>query len=638
MADNDALFQEAIEALRAGNKNRARELLTDLLKPDQNNATYWVWMSSTVETAKERIYCLQTAFKLDPENAVAKRGLILHGALPPDETIQPFPVNRPRAWEEKLLLAHEKPKPKGWAAVKASPVARLGGFAVLGAVLVGLVVYGFNQVRANQIVNRPPTDTPGPSPTFTLTPTALNATGQPVIIGTAAPLSELLAEPYTPTPLYVNTPRPPQSSDIYRSVKIAYQKGDWDAAIKGLQEVIKVEPDAADMYYYLGEAYRFQGNPGNALEAYNRAIGLNPKFGAAYVGQARARLMNDPNANVIPVLDEAIRLDPNFGDAYLERAIVKTRRNDIAGALSDLGEADRRLPNSPLVYFYLAQTRVKEGDLDLALTAAKRANELDVTHLQTYLLIGQIYAAQGNEEEAVKALNLYLKYKPEDTSVYLLLGKMHFSKQEYEETVDNMNKVIVRDKNQREPYYYRFLSNVELGRGELAEEDVDTALLWYPDSFEVNLAVIRMQLLQGRKGNALLAIDKVKPLAETDEQKALLYYWSALVYEAREELEEAAEQWNLLLDLPKQAMTEELRLEAEQHLARLATPTPTITPSPTRTTRPKTSTPTPTKTSVPGKSPTPTKTLTPGKTLTPTKTPTPSLTPTKTPTRTPTPK
>ena len=82
--------------------------------------------------------------------------------------------------------------------------------------------------------------------------------------------------------------------------------------------------------------------------------------------------------------------------------------------------------------------------------------------------------------------------------------------------------------------YYRFLSNMELGRGEQAEDDVDTVLLFYPNSFDVNLAVIRMHLLQGRNGSALLLIDKVKSLAETDEQKALAYYWSAMVYEARE--------------------------------------------------------------------------------------------------------
>src|SRR6266545_158953 len=196
MAEDDSVFQEAVEALREGKKTRARELLTGLLKTDQNNATYWVWMSATVDSTKERIYCLQTALKLDPENATAKRGLILHGALPADETIQPFPVNRPRAWEEKLLLAHEKPKLKGWAAVKASPVARLGGFVVLGAMLIGAVVFGFFQLTNDQTA-RPPTITPGPSPTYTVTPTSINATGRPPIaVGTAAPLSELLPVPY----------------------------------------------------------------------------------------------------------------------------------------------------------------------------------------------------------------------------------------------------------------------------------------------------------------------------------------------------------------------------------------------------------------------------------------------------------
>jgi tetratricopeptide (TPR) repeat protein len=209
---------------------------------------------------------------------------------------------------------------------------------------------------------------------------------------------------------------------------------------------------------------------------------------------------------------------------------------------------------------------------------------------------------------------------------------MYFDAGDYEKTVDNMNKIIARDKNQREPYYYRFLSNVELGRGELAEEDVDTVLLWYRNSFEVNVGVVRMHLLQKRNGTALLAADKLRSLAKTDEQKAIAYYWSALVYEAREEIDKAAAQWTLLLDLPEKAMTEEMRLEAEQHLARMATSTPTFTPSRTRTPGPKTPTGTPTKKVTPTKTSVPSSTPTPTKTPTPTATPSPSKTPTKTPT------
>ena len=81
MAEEDTMFQEAFKALREKDRAKARDLLTQLLKTDQNNVQYWIWLSAAVETTKERIYCLQTALQLDPENATAKRGLVLLGVL-----------------------------------------------------------------------------------------------------------------------------------------------------------------------------------------------------------------------------------------------------------------------------------------------------------------------------------------------------------------------------------------------------------------------------------------------------------------------------------------------------------------------------------------------------------------------------
>ena len=46
----NTLLQEATEALRKDDRARARDLLTRLLKTDQNNAMYWVWLSAAVDT------------------------------------------------------------------------------------------------------------------------------------------------------------------------------------------------------------------------------------------------------------------------------------------------------------------------------------------------------------------------------------------------------------------------------------------------------------------------------------------------------------------------------------------------------------------------------------------------------------
>jgi Flp pilus assembly protein TadD len=94
---------------------------------------------------------------------------------------------------------------------------------------------------------------------------------------------------------------------------------------------------------------------------------------------------------------------------------------------------------------------------------------------------------------------------------------------EYEQTIQMMDRVTALERTRREAYLYRFLSNVELGRGTDADADLDEALDFYPDLFEANLALIRAHILNERYGSAEQAVDKAETLAETDEQKALIY-------------------------------------------------------------------------------------------------------------------
>ncbi|HNM37082.1 MAG TPA: tetratricopeptide repeat protein, partial [Anaerolineales bacterium] len=382
--NNDTIFQDAVNALRSGDKPRAKELLTLLLKTDQNNPTYWIWLSASVDANKERIYCLQTALKLDPENSIAKRGLILLGALSPDETIQPFPMNRPRVWEEKLLLAHEKPKERGVRVVMRSPLVRLGGLAIIGIGLCAVIYFGVILPRWGTI-QLAPTNTPGPSPTFTATPTIFGATAIPTqVFSGPTPLSAFLNATYTPTALYVNTPRSAVSVDQFRIAKQAYDNKDWDVFIENMLLIEPLEPDSVDIPYYIGEAYRFKGDTTSAARYYRDAMNMNPAFGPAYLGLARVSLMSNPDFNPEKLFNQAIEYDPNLGEAYLERARWLIRRGDYADALPDLELADKIMPGSPEVYLAYANSYLGDGDKEKALEYAQKAYEADILNLPTY--------------------------------------------------------------------------------------------------------------------------------------------------------------------------------------------------------------------------------------------------------------
>jgi tetratricopeptide (TPR) repeat protein len=629
MAD-DSMFQEAVEALRQKDKAKAKDLLTKLLKSDQNNVQYWIWLSAAVETTKEQAYCLQTALRLDPENATAKRGLVLLGALPPDEGVQPFPLNRPRLWDEQLALDSDRPKESGLKVFFSNPVMRLSVFLVLGVALMGAVIFGLVMARLNRAA--PATITPGPSPTWTLTPTFVNATAPPPqAAATLAPMAELLAVTYTPTPLYVNNPRQPLSGDLNRQFKSAYEKGDWDTVISSMREIAKLEPEAPDPYYYIGEAYRFQGNHRKALEAYNQALKIDSQFGPAYLGLARARLMQDPNANVAVLLDEALKRDPNFGEVYLERAMYYLKHTEPEQALADLSTAERLLPGSPLVYYYQSQAYLALEDYDKALEAAQNANQADLTMLPAYFTLGKIYLGQGNYEQAIAALKSYTHYEPRDVEAFALLGKAYYEQRDCEAAIETMGLGISLDSARRDTYLYRGLCYVETGQADKAEFDLKRALQVYKNAFAPNLGLMRVYILQEHFGDAYLQGERALSLAETDEEKAQAYYWRAINFEKRKEPVNEAKSWSDLLALPEEVVSASVREQAQKRLLVLASPTP----SPTAAKGKKTATATPegtvTKTVAPTK---PSATLA----MTPTKTPaTMSVTPTPTPVKTTTP-
>lgn len=592
----DTMFQDAVAALRKGDKPRAKELLTLLLKADQNNPTYWIWLSASVDNSKERIYCLQTALKLDPENKTAKRGLILLGALAPDAALQPFTVPHPRAWEEKLLLANEKPREKGLKAVMRSPALRLAGIGVLFAGLAAVLFVAFIIPRQTTIVPTK-TNTPGPTPTFTATPTLLGGVGEPTQSSFGpTPLWMLLPETYTPTPVYVNTPHGGASGAFYRAAQKAFLEKDWEAYLTNMQYIATYEPDAADIQYYIGEAYRLQGNGKEAIKAYNAALKMDDKFGPAYLGLALARLLDEPGADVEFLFNEAIERDPDYGEVYLELARYHLSRKDVKPALAALDKAVKLLPNSAEVYVTYARAHMAAGDNKKALAAAEKAYAADITALSVYQLLGELYIESGQYQRAIEALDVYATYVPEDAESLAFLGRAYFEMENYEKAVENFDKAFEVNRNSLRKYYlYRGLANLELGNADQAVEDLEQAAAADARNFDVNFGLARAYYAQEKFGSAFQRIEPARAFAKTDEEISQMLYWRALIQEKRDQRNDAVKDWQALLAMKSDAVTKEMRATAEEHLKSIVTPTNT----------PKGGNKTATPTAAPSRTPTP---------------------------------
>lgn len=588
----EMMFQKAVDFIEQGNFADARDLLTRLLKTDQNNAVYWVWLSAAMETQKERIYCLQTALKLDPENAAARRGLTLLGGLPPAEGLSPFPMNHPRPWDSKLKLADETPRPTGFKALVANPMVRVVSLLLMGGLLIGGVIAGFSVFGLFR-----PEPTRRVQQTFTPFPTAtLDMTQQ---VQERGPLAGLIDATYTPTPIYAATPYEGVALDPYRGAMRAYENENWEMVAQMMIQVATISPGSADTLYFIAEAYRLDERYQDALDYYQEAIKVNPNFAPSYLGRARTNLAINPRRSVMADFDSAINLDPNYGEAFLERGLYLLSQNNTAAAMEDLREAGNLLPDSPQVYIALARVELAQENYPEALEAAIRANELDIVNLESYLVLGMAYRANGETDKALEALEVYTLYSKENAEAFSFLGATYFNRGEYDKALDALDQALSLDRTSSQGYYWRGETNLELGNIEEAIRDLRAALRYNQNFFDAGIALTRALYADEDYNNGYAELIKHEKLADTDEKRAIFLYYRAISLGKIGFPNESIRDWEALLELPEEAVSEEMREEARTSIDafRTATPIPpTATITPTRT---------PTQTRMPSATPRP---------------------------------
>ncbi|KPL82119.1 hypothetical protein SE15_13580 [Thermanaerothrix daxensis] len=586
MAD-EKILEEVRTALAQGQRARARDLLTRLLRRDPNQPEYWLWMSAAVETSKERLYCLREVLRLDPDNLDARRGLILMGALPRDERLVVPAALQRRSWQVELEKPRDEATHHLWRRI-----ALYGGLVLLVVALVTLGVFSVNRLRQRAQPTRPAISFQ-PLPTATPLPQAQTAaTPNPAFTPTITPPWAALAATYTPTPAYGRTPHP--IIEAYGLGLRAFERGDYNRAIQYLDQAAQIQP-AADIYTLIGDIYLSRGAYTQALQAYNQAVQTDKTYAPAYLGRARALRKSAPNSEkeVLRNLEEALRLDPNLAEAHLELAMLAAEQNDLAEATRQLEQAAAQLPDSPLVAYYRGWIALQANDLDEALRQVQEALQRDLALLPAYRLLGQIYLLQDRPAQAIPPLEVYLTYGPPSPDVEALgwLAQAYAREGRTGPALALLDRALATDRLNLALWLQRGEVNLEAGNYADALEDFKAALNLNPRSLAASLGLGRALLGLQAYGDAYMQLSKSEGLARSEADKAAIYYWRAQAVESLDPRAAYAD-WQRLLALPETAMPAAWRAQAQAALARLATPTPTPLYSATPTGTPPKATPT----------------------------------------------
>lgn len=271
--------------------------------------------------------------------------------------------------------------------------------------------------------------------------------------------------------------------------KSYWETGDFDKAIAGYTEIIRLDPENAEAYRSRAIAFRERKPPNfdRAIADLNEAIRLEPKTAHGYFERGWSYCWRSTQYDkAIADFTEAIRLDPKLTLAYNDRGVAYRNKGDFDKAFADFAEAIRLDPNFDWPLRHRAKTYQLIGELDKAIADYTEIIRLDPENANAYNTPAWLLAtgpdARGRDpKRAVELAKKAVELDPSRATFHNTLGVAQYRAGQWEAAIASLKESLELqgDNHKGNSFDFFFLAMAHWQLGNQAE-----ARQWYVKGVE----------------------------------------------------------------------------------------------------------------------------------------------------------
>ncbi len=313
------------------------------------------------------------------------------------------------------------------------------------------------------------------------------------------------------------------------------QDKDYATAATFIDRALQSDPGRPEIWVYKGELGLLQQRYPESLEAYQRALELQPDNLFALLGRAQINSLQGKWDQALADIDKVEQTAAQLPSAHYLRAQALFNKKDLQGAQEAAEQVLKIAPDDPntlllLGYVYFAQNQINQADQVLT-----RLIQQQPQHLPARKLLAAAKLQLDQPAQAIEVLNPALAQAPQDRNLLILLGSAYMQNKEHEKGSAYIKRAADLQPDSGQLRNWLAMQHLGIGRLDQAAGEMDAAqalgnknaLIWLEQAVErdpqyvgAGLLLIS-QYLQYQENAKALAVAERLHQAKPDDLKVL---------------------------------------------------------------------------------------------------------------------